>query len=130
MPQTPVIVFVCEHGAAKSIIAAIYFNRFAREKKLNLHAIARGTHPDPELSSNTVAGLREDQLTPTELIPTKLTWEDIGMAQRIISFCELPDEYHQKAIVEQWRDVPAVSENYGRARDAILARLQKLIDDL
>ena len=130
MPQPAVIVFVCEHGAAKSIIAATYFNRLAREKNLHLHAVARGTHPDAELSPHTVAGLQEDGLTPTESIPIKLTWEDIGAGQRIVSFCDLPDKYHHKAVVEQWRDVPPVSENYGQSRDAILARLQKLIDDL
>ncbi len=50
MTQTPIIVFVCEHGAAKSVIAATYFNKLANEKGLNLKAIARGTHPDQELS--------------------------------------------------------------------------------
>jgi arsenate reductase (thioredoxin) len=130
MKQNSMIVFVCEHGAAKSIIAASYFNRLAREKNLSLHAVARGTHPDAELSVNGVAGLREDGLTPTESIPTSLTWEDIESAQHIVSFCDLPEEYHQKTIVEHWRDIPPVSENYGQSRDAIVARLQKLIDDL
>src|SRR5260370_1083705 len=29
MSQNPIIIFVCEHGAAKSIIAAAYFNKLA-----------------------------------------------------------------------------------------------------
>ena len=130
MRYTPVVVFVCEHGAAKSIIAATYFNRLADKKKLSLRAIARGTHPDADLSLNTVAGLREDGLTPAESIPTKLTWEDLGSAQQIVSFCDLPEEYRQNVMVEQWLDVPPVSENYGRARDAIVAHLQKLFEHL
>jgi protein-tyrosine-phosphatase len=40
------IIFVCEHGAAKSVIAAAYFNRFAEQRGLNLRAAARGTNPD------------------------------------------------------------------------------------
>jgi arsenate reductase (thioredoxin) len=130
MPPTPVIVFVCEHGAAKSIIAATYFNRLAREKNLSLHAIARGTHPDAELSAKTVAGLREDGLSPAESIPTKLTWEDLKSAQQIVSFCDLPEEYDQKVSVEQWLDIPPIGENYRQTRDAIVARLQKLIERL
>ena len=48
--QTPVVIFVCEHGAAKSILSAAIFNKLARERGLNLRAIARGTNPDPEIS--------------------------------------------------------------------------------
>jgi arsenate reductase len=130
MHQNPVIIFVCEHGAAKSILAAAYFNRLAREKDLSLRAMARGTHPDAELSSETVAGLQDDGLSPPESIPTQLTRHDIESAQRIVSFCDLPEEYHQKAIVEQWDGIPPVSEDYQEARNAIVARLQKLVDNL
>ena len=72
MKQNPTIVFVCEHGAAKSIIAAAYFNKLAEEKNSDVRAIARGTHPDPELSSIAITGLRDDGLTPTESGPAKV----------------------------------------------------------
>lgn len=124
------ILFVCEHGAAKSIIAAAYFNKLARDRNLNLTAMARGTHPDAELSSKAVAGLQADGLTPPELVPTKLDPGDLEFAHQVISFCILPEEYHQKASVEYWDDVPAVSENYERARDAIVVYLKELIDHL
>ena len=130
MKQNSMIVFVCEHGAAKSILAAAYFNKFARENDLRFHAIARGTHPDAELSAKTVAGLREDGLTPDESIPRQLTVEDIESAQRIVSFCDLPDDYYQKASVEQWEDIPSVSEDYQKARDTIVARIPRLIESL
>ena len=93
MTHDPKILFVCEHGAAKSIIAAAYFNKMAREKNLSLTAIARGTHPDAEISPKTIAGLREDGLTPTESLPTKLSLADVESIQGIVSFCELPEEY-------------------------------------
>jgi protein-tyrosine-phosphatase len=124
------IVFVCEHGAAKSILAAAYFNRLAREKGLSLYAIARGTHPDAELSAKTVSGLREDGLTPEDSIPRKLTGEDLRSAHRIVSFCDLPGEYHQKSNVERWDDIPPVSADYRAARDAIAARIQTLIESI
>jgi len=130
MNQNSIIVFVCEHGAAKSVIGASYFNKMASEKNLGFHAIARGTHPDAELSPKTVSGLREDGLTPGESIPRKLTGEDLESAERIVSFCDLPDEYQQKAIVEQWDGIPPISEDYQKARDAIVARVQTLIEHL
>ena len=130
MNQNSIIVFVCEHGAAKSVIAASYFNKIGREKDLRVHAIARGTRPDAELSSKTVAGLREDGLTPGESIPRKLTGDDLETAERIVSFCDLPDEFQQEVIIERWDGIPPVSEDYQKARDAIVARLQILIEHL
>jgi len=60
MSQDMTVIFVCEHGAAKSIIAATYLNKIAIEKGLNLQVFARGTDPDIELSRYAVTGLLED----------------------------------------------------------------------
>jgi len=128
MNRNSTIVFVCEHGAAKSVIAAAYFNKLAGETNLDVHAIARGTNPDLELSPKAVTGLRDDGLTPTELVPQKISLADVESAQRIITFCELPDEYKEKVILEQWDGVPPVSENYKKARDAIVERINKLLE--
>ena len=121
------VLFVCEHGAAKSIIAAAHFNKLASEKNLDLRAIARGTNPDAELSSNTVAGLQADSLTPTESIPQKLSLADVESARRVVAFCELPEEYRSKTVIEQWDGVPPVSEDYEKARDAIVERIHRLV---
>jgi protein-tyrosine-phosphatase len=130
MTQPRIIVFVCEHGAAKSVIAAAYFNNLAGERGLEFRAIARGTDPDHELSAQAVAGLRADGLTPAESLPQKLSMEDVDSAQRVVSFCRLPEEYQKKAIIEQWERIPPVSENYEEARDAILERLDELINKI
>ncbi len=120
----PVIIFVCEHGAAKSIIAAAYFNQLANQRGLNLGAIARGTNPDSELSAKTVEGLQRDGLIPTESAPQKLTLADVESAQQMISFCELPEEFLDKVTYENWSDIPPVSENYEKARDMIVAKVK------
>src|SRR4030095_10956821 len=127
MHQEPIIIFVCEHGAAKSIIAATYFNKLASERNLAIRAIARGTSPDQELSTKTMDGLRQDGLTPMESSPQKLTSSEVESAHQIISFCELPKEYEEKAIIEQWDNIPPVSENYKIARDAILEKLNTML---
>lgn len=128
--QNPTVIFVCEHGAAKSIIAASYFNQLAQQKGLILRALARGTNPDLELSEQTIKGLSKDGLEPTEKSPQKLSPNDLGFAQRIVSFCELPVEYGESITVEQWDDVPPVSVDYEKARDAIVERIQKLLNDV
>ena len=125
--QNSMIVFVCEHGAAKSILATAYFNKLASEKGMDLRATARGTHPDVELSPQTVMGLSKDGLQPTESTPQKLTEADVQNAERVIAFCEIPIEYHQKASIEQWEGIPPVSEDYEKARDAIVGRIHKFL---
>src|SRR5438067_2384523 len=58
------IVFVCEHGAAKSVIATAYFNKLAAERGLPHRATFRGTSPQAELSERTVAALHADGRRP------------------------------------------------------------------
>src|SRR5215207_9219812 len=101
MNQNQQIVFVCEHGAAKSIIAAAYFNKLAQEANSKVRAITRGTHPDSELSPKAITGLKDDGLSPTERVPQQLSLADVQSAQRIISFCELPSEYQAKVSIER-----------------------------
>jgi arsenate reductase (thioredoxin) len=122
------VVFVCEHGAAKSVIAAAYFNRFAAQMGLGLHAVARGTDPDTELSRHTVQGLAEDGLAGIEAAPQKLTQTDLQSAQRVVTFCDLPAEYQQPTMVERWDHIPPVSENYEKARDAITERIRQMLN--
>lgn len=129
MSQKSVIIFVCEHGAAKSIIAAAYFNKLAAQRNLEMRAMARGTYPDSELSPKTVVGLQVDGLSPTEFTPQKLTLADVESAERIISFCELPKEYQSHTSIEQWQEIPSVSEDYEKARDAILQKLNGLFKE-
>lgn len=127
MHEDPVVIFVCEHGAAKSVIAAAYFNQLAKERRLNRRAVARGTNPDPELSAKTVEGLQRDGMTAAESVLQKLTLMDVESARQIISFCELPEEFLDIANYEKWEDIPAVSENYAKARDMILAKLKAMM---
>lgn len=121
------IVFVCEHGAAKSVIASAYFNKLAAEKGYEIRSIARGTHPDLEISRNALGGLANDGLNPSESAPQKLSIEDMESAEHIVTFCELPQGYQVKSTSESWDDVPAVSESYETARDAIIEHVNQLI---
>jgi protein-tyrosine-phosphatase len=124
------IVFVCEHGAAKSILAAALFNKLAANGNLNVRAIARGTNPDAELSPKTVTGLQADGLIAAESTPQQLSITDLEKAKQVITFCGLPEEFQNKAAIEQWDGIPAVSEDYEKARDAIVEHLNRLINNL
>jgi len=128
--QAPVIIFVCEHGAAKSILSAAIFNKLARERGLKLRAIARGTNPDPEISPKVASGLRADELAPSELAPKKVSKADLVSARRVITFCALPDDYPGSIQVENWDAFLPAIEDYGNARDKLAERIGRLLDEL
>jgi protein-tyrosine-phosphatase len=130
MSNTPTVLFVCEHGAAKSVVAAAHFNKLASERGLNVRAIARGTTPDAELSPKAVEGLKNDGLTPTESVPQKISLADVESAARIVSFCELPEEYQNKTAVDRWDGVPPVSEDYEKARNMIVEKIKQLMNNI
>ena len=128
--QTPVIVFVCEHGAAKSILAAALFNKLAGERQLNLRAIARGTKPDPEIAPKVARGLEADGLTASEPAPKKISQADLVDARRVITFCELPGDYPGSVSVESWDAILPVIEDYIKARDKLTERINRLLEEL
>jgi protein-tyrosine-phosphatase len=47
MGSVRTVVFVCQHGAAKSVLAAALLERLAAEQGVSLRARARGTEPEP-----------------------------------------------------------------------------------
>ncbi len=52
------VVFVCEHGSVKSLIAASYFNQRAKAKDSSVRAMARGVAPEPAVPLVILDGLR------------------------------------------------------------------------
>src|SRR5262245_54954155 len=131
--QAPVVIFVCEHGAAKSILSAALFNKLAGERGLNLRAIARGTNPDPEISPKVAAGLKGDGVAASESVPKKISKVDLTGAIRVITFCDLPDDYPGSAgniKVENWDKVLPVIEDYGKARDKLTEKINQLLEEL
>ena len=57
---TPTVLFMCPHGAAKSLMASAYFQKLAKERGLNVRVDSAGTEPDPALSKGVVAHLQKN----------------------------------------------------------------------
>lgn len=123
------VLFVCEHGSAKSVVAAAHFNRLAEAKGLKLRAISRGTVPDDAIAPAAEAGLKGDKLDVPHEKPARLAQADLNGALRVISFCELPAEYKLAAPAERW-EVPPVSTDYDASRDAMLVNIERLLREL
>jgi arsenate reductase len=125
---TPTVLFVCEHGSAKSVVAAAHFNRLAAQQGVPLRAISRGTDPDAENHPAAVAGLAGEELQPVAR-PCPLASADLEGAVAVVAFSPLPAAHASHAPVRVW-NVPAVSEGYGRARDEIVSRVRQLLAEL
>lgn len=122
------VLFVCLHGAAKSLIAASHFQRLARERGMKARAEFAGTEPDPELTSAAVKGLLAEGIDVRGQRPRRVTAADIRGAARVVSFgCDL-GALAPGIAVDRWDDVPAVGENYRAARDVIVSRLPALVE--
>jgi protein-tyrosine-phosphatase len=126
------VVFVCEHGAAKSVIAAAYFNRLATEHGLPFRAVSRGTKPDETIPAGVRAGLASDGLDVSTWRPTAVSDQDIRQAAQVVSLAtDLPARKpFVKTKLLEWNDIPSVSENYEAARTAIVVQVKQLVENL
>ena len=131
-PSLPRVVFVCEHGAAKSVLAASWFNHFARKRQLAMEAIARGTSPDPAISPIVVAALDQEGIPRGCSHPEALRDSDLNGAVRVVTF-DQPGAFERLppgVPWDQWDGLPAISTEYPLAREAILARVVALLAEL
>ena len=125
------VVFVCQHGAAKSILAAALLERLAIEHGLPIRALARGTELEPQVAVAVVAGLLAKGVDVRAWQPRQVTRDDLARAWRVISFGpELAHLLPHGALVERWNDVPAVAEGVEAAASAIAERLRELVKDI
>lgn len=124
------VMFVCEHGAAKSLVAAAYFNKLAAERGMPDRAIFRGANPQEELSTRAVAGLKEDGLQVPDMKPTAIADADVSASTHIFAIgCVLPKAAASSGKATDWNDVPD-DKGYGPMRDAIVAHVRMLLDDI
>src|SRR5258708_4839682 len=127
----PRVVFVCEHGSAKSVIAAAEFSRMARESGIDLDILSRGTNPDAEIPKLVRAGLKADGHDIGAMKPAKVSKDDLRGATKIISFGpDLKPLLAQGAAVADWSATPSVSDDYRAARDYIRKRLEDLLKEI
>ncbi len=124
------VLFVCLHGSAKSLIAAEYFNRLAADRGLAASATSAGLEPDRAIPPGVVQGLRADGIDVAGRRPRRPTPADVEGATAVVTFgCDLGELVTPTTRVERWDDVPAVSEDFTKARDTIVSRLSRLLDE-
>jgi len=123
------VAFVCLHGSAKSLIAAEYFNRLAREKGLPAKATTAGPEPDPEVPANVIEGMNSRGFDVRTYKPALISAEQLHDADLIVSFaCDAGRKLEPGKTEERWDECPAVSDDFDIAWDFITGRVAKLVE--
>lgn len=127
-PAPTRVVFLCEHGSAKSVIASFYLNKMAEDKGLDWIALARGVKADSTLQATTRKGLAADGFDISAFHPSELKENDIASADVVVTIgCAMPHNLTTRARHVAWDDVPPVSEDYAAARDVLIGHLNELL---
>jgi protein-tyrosine-phosphatase len=126
------LVFVCEHGSVKSVMAAEWFNRLAAERGLALRAVSRGLTPDASVPPPVVEHLASEGFDVRAFAPARLTESDVSAAMKVVSLGADTTAVVRSADVpeERWDDIPPSAGGYDRTCDAIRARVERLLDTL
>jgi arsenate reductase len=122
------VVFVCQHGNVKSLMAASYFDRLAKERGLAFRAAARGVDPEAGVPPKIAQALGAEGFDVRSFESTQLSDADLGGATRVVAIGV--DLGEVKATVETWNDIPAASADYAAARAALLRRVEQLVAEL
>jgi arsenate reductase (thioredoxin) len=128
---SPHVLFVCEHGTVRSLIAKLEFEAYAKRVGLRMSAVSRGTQADSAVPGWMLKALDGDQIALGIWRPQQLLSSDLASAAMVVSF-DVPTAATSAATAPrtQWDGLPSVSQNYVQGRDAIHARVHRLVDSL
>lgn len=129
--ETPPVLFVCEHGTVRSLIAKVLFEEYAAQVGLRMTAVSRGTAADSVVPPWLLQRLSADHIDIGSWRPQTLRASDLANASYVVSF-DVPASATAlaKAPRAQWDSLPSVSRDYITGRDAIKLRVHSLVDSL
>ena len=128
-PDTTVL-FVCEHGSVKSLMAARLFEKAAMERGLSARGISRGMTPDAHVPTRIVDGLKLDGIDVAAFEPMRVDQGEVRAASRVVVIGVDPAAMGTaNRPVEAWNDIPE-SSDYPAARAALLRHIGTLLDEL
>ena len=127
----PTVLFMCPHGAAKSVLASAYFRRVAKERGLNVRVETAGTDPDTEVSSRVSDHLKETGFDVPVAKPRRVDGSGHG-GSGCGDFigCDPTSMPSPRGSLIRWDDVPAPSEDFAAADEKIRERVIQLVDEL
>lgn len=126
------ILFLCQFGGAKSVIASSYFNRLAEEHGLPYAATAAAAEEPYDAVPPPVTALLEHEGFDVHAFkPRQVQSDDVRGATKVISIdCDLTNVDLTEATLERWDDVPKVSDDLIASATAIRRHVEALAEEL
>ena len=127
------VVFVCRNGVAMSVWSAAYFNRLASARGLRERAIARATVPSfNAVPLDMTLALALDGFRLDGYRPAVISGDDVRAAEIVVAIdTELPSHLPPGgSTAEVWRGFPPMREQYLASRNALMARVEALVERL
>jgi protein-tyrosine-phosphatase len=126
------VVFVCDHGSVKSLMAASLFNEAAARRGLQMRALARGVNPATSVPAAIAGAMKQDGFEVADFRPQALAEQDVAGAARVVAIGVDLSEHDDvaRAPIASWNDVPPASVDYARARDDLARRVEELLDEM
>lgn len=126
------VVFVCQHGNVKSLVAREWFNRMAAEQGVAARAVSRGVTPETPVPPAIALRLSRDGFDVAGFAPRALAPADASGAARVVFIGVEPPAWMGPAPknVESWEGIPPATERYEASRDALRERIGALLRGL
>ena len=122
------VLFVCPHGAAKSVVGAALLRDLSDQRNLDLTVSNRGTEPDDALNPSALAAIQSRGLDHTEA-PSLLTSRDIELADVVVSIgCTVEELPSRPDHLVEWSNVPDFSSDPDLALDTLAHLITELAD--
>ena len=128
MSQT--VLFLCPHNAAKSVIAAAYFNQMAQEAGLSWIGDSAGTEPSEKVAPVVVDMMNREGLDVSQFTPRHTSPDELQTVARVISIGCTPQELGASASRAEYWDVPMVSQDAEGSRTMIQQHVKQLVSEL
>ena len=127
-----VVVFVCQHGNVKSLIAREWLERLAAERGVRVSAVSRGLTPENPVPAAIAERLSGDGFDVSGFEAAALAPADLERATRVVMIgVETPEWMRSHdGLVEKWDGIPPATERYEASRDALRGRIAKLLEEL
>jgi protein-tyrosine-phosphatase len=128
--STKHVLFMCPHGAAKSVLAMAYFQKQARDRGVDVRVDTVGVEPDPVVAPAVVKHLEAQGYEVPIARPRLVSPGDLGSADIVVSMgCDLAGRT-VRGDLRRWDDVPSPSADFAGADAAIKRRVEALVDEL
>lgn len=131
MPRDQAVLFVCEHGAAKSVLAAELLSERVAALDLPVSVRSAGVEPDARVSDRLFELFPERAWKLASQRPSVVSVGDVEDASIVVTFNlgaeALPGSPRRRL---SWDDVPPVSDDPVAAAAAIERHLDELVEAL